>query len=406
MALAFSAVATPLRLGRSNSPSPSTCRTAPAVAFRGSFVSVCRAKRAKRRVIGCPLVLSAAGNDPASTSPTPSAPSVPVLPDDGRGEERVERIWQSLWQFCRPHTVYGTVLSIMSMTAVAYLRTAATSPLHRSAFVVPLLTALIPALFLNVYIVGLNQYYDVAIDKVNKPQLPLASGALSERDARVIILTSLVAGLSFCFLKFPLCTAPLAVALVGSAALGTLYSAPPFRLKRFALLASISILTVRGLLVNLCFFVHAVVASSAQLTASSWMIAGVPLPSVIVFATAFFTAFGIVIALLKDVPDIQGDRLFGIRTFSVRVGAAAVFRTCVTTLVAMFLCAALFYFFVATNGFTARCVSLVLHAGMALFLWWRSRKVDPSCRASVTDYYMLSWKAFYAEYLFLPFAAM
>ena len=39
--------------------------------------------------------------------------------------------------------------------------------------------ALIPALLMNVYIVGLNQIYDIDIDKVNKPYLPLASGEFS-----------------------------------------------------------------------------------------------------------------------------------------------------------------------------------------------------------------------------------
>ena len=31
----------------------------------------------------------------------------------------------------------------------------------------------------------------------------------------------------------------------------------------------------------------------------------------------FFTIFGTVIALVKDVPDVPGDRQFGIRSFSV-----------------------------------------------------------------------------------------
>ena len=39
------------------------------------------------------------------------------------------------------------------------------------------LTAVSPALLANVYIVGLNQLSDIEIDRVNKPELPLASGA-------------------------------------------------------------------------------------------------------------------------------------------------------------------------------------------------------------------------------------
>lgn len=50
-----------------------------------------------------------------------------------------------------------------------------------------LLQALVPALLMNICIVGLNQLYDVEIDRVNKPYLPLASGELSERQGRWIV---------------------------------------------------------------------------------------------------------------------------------------------------------------------------------------------------------------------------
>ncbi len=50
-----------------------------------------------------------------------------------------------------------------------------------------LLQALVPALLMNVCIVGLNQLYDVEIDRVNKPYLPLASGELSEAQGRRIV---------------------------------------------------------------------------------------------------------------------------------------------------------------------------------------------------------------------------
>ena len=50
-----------------------------------------------------------------------------------------------------------------------------------------LLQALGPALLMNICIVGLNQLYDVEIDRVNKPYLPLASGKLSEQQGRWIV---------------------------------------------------------------------------------------------------------------------------------------------------------------------------------------------------------------------------
>ncbi len=54
-------------------------------------------------------------------------------------------------------------------------------------------------------------------------------------------------------------------------------------------------------------------------------------------ATVFFAVFGAVIALMKDVPDIKGDRLNDIKSFSVRAGAGRIFR-CVWCGVLVCLC--------------------------------------------------------------------
>ncbi|MCB0286844.1 MAG: UbiA family prenyltransferase, partial [Calditrichaeota bacterium] len=44
-----------------------------------------------------------------------------------------------------------------------------------------LLLALASCLGANIYIVGLNQITDIDIDRINKPDLPLASGIFSMR---------------------------------------------------------------------------------------------------------------------------------------------------------------------------------------------------------------------------------
>lgn len=68
----------------------------------------------------------------------------------------------------------GTFVSIVSVSIMAMQ-----SFTWTSAAVAGLVQALVPALLMNVAIVGINQLYDVEIDKVNKPYLPLASGELS-----------------------------------------------------------------------------------------------------------------------------------------------------------------------------------------------------------------------------------
>lgn len=330
----------------------------------------------------------------SNVSDTPESQENTPLPLNAQSTLSLRRISRSLWQFSRPHTIYGTLISVFSISFLAMHHHSLPLPQATAYF----LTAVIPALLLNIYIVGLNQFYDVPIDRVNKPYLPLASGAMTSADAQFVITVALLSGLAFCIA--PVATPALRTVLISSAALGTVYSAPPLRLKRFALLASMAILTVRGLLVNIGFFLHTGAASTTAPLSSLAV-----LPPVIAFAAVFFTLFGVVIALLKDVPDIKGDRMFGIRTFSVRVGAAAIFRACVVLLVSMFLSAGAFFFSIAP-GHVGRVVTLILHTAMALLLAWRARSVDATDKSQVTDFYMLSWKAFYAEYLVLPLAVL
>ena len=45
-----------------------------------------------------------------------------------------------------------------------------------------------------------------------------------------------------------------------------------------------------------------------------------------IFVSAYFAIYGLVIAILKDVPDIDGDKKFNILSFSVRKGASFIFR--------------------------------------------------------------------------------
>ena len=153
-----------------------------------------------------------------------------------------------IWDFSRPHTIIGSSISIISLFMYAIPFPCWKNPMYLRA----LLGALIPSLLMNLYITGLNQLTDVEIDKINKPYLPLASGALSFNQGVLIVVFSLLISLKFAYHAYW----PLKVTLLGSWFLGTIYSLPPFRLKRFPLLAAFCILIVRGSLVNLGFIMQ------------------------------------------------------------------------------------------------------------------------------------------------------
>ncbi|XP_037487207.1 probable homogentisate phytyltransferase 1, chloroplastic [Triticum dicoccoides] len=292
----------------------------------------------------------------------------------------------AFYRFSRPHTVIGTALSIVSVSLLAVESLHDISPL----FLTGLLEAVVPALFMNIYIVGLNQLSDIDIDKVNKPTLPLASGEYSP--ASGVAIVSMFAAMSF-GIGFIVGSQPLLWALFVSFVLGTAYSInlPYFRWKRSAVVAALCILAVRAVIVQLAFFLHIQTFVFRRPIAFS---------RPLIFATGFMTFFSVVIALFKDIPDIDGDRIFGIQSFTVRLGQKKVFWICVVLLemaygVAMSMGA-------ASSCFWSKSVTVLAHAALAVTLWKCARSVDLTSKSAITSFYMFIWKLFYAEYLIIP----
>lgn len=292
----------------------------------------------------------------------------------------------AFYRFSRPHTVIGTALSIVSVSLLAVEKLSDISPL----FFTGVLEAIVPALLMNIYIVGLNQLSDIEIDKVNKPYLPLASGEYSVKTG--ILIISSFAVMSF-WLASVVRSWPLFWALFISFGLGTAYSInlPLLRWKRFALVAAMCILAVRAVIVQMAFYLHIqthVYGRSAVFSKP------------LIFATAFMSFFSVVIALFKDIPDIVGDKIFGIRSFTVRLGQERVFWICISLL-------QMAYFVAILVGASSSCtwskyLTVFGHAALALILWSHARSIDFSRKEAITSFYMFIWKLFYAEYLLIP----
>ena len=139
--------------------------------------------RASGRVHGQALE---AGEEPTPT-PTPTR-----LESEASVQPGLSHWFTSFVGFTRPHTMFGTAVSVSSVSLLA-LRSL--SDLN-VVFATGVLTALVSALAMNVSIVGLNQLYDIEIDKVNKPYLPLASGAFSIRTGQLIVIASALISLA------------------------------------------------------------------------------------------------------------------------------------------------------------------------------------------------------------------
>jgi geranylgeranylglycerol-phosphate geranylgeranyltransferase len=203
------------------------------------------------------------------------------------------------WEFARPFTLIAPALGMLSGGVTAL---GAAEPLHLSPtlfFRIGLGTLM--AAMLNGASNGINQIYDLAIDRVNKPKRPIPSGRMSMREAGWVtaVLYVVAAGLGAlvnwqCFI------------LASAAAFFTLiYSVPPLRTKRFGFLANITIAVPRGLLLKV----------AGWSTVRSVLAGGEPWYIGLIFGSFLLGA-----TTTKDFADMKGDAADGCNTLPVRFG--------------------------------------------------------------------------------------
>jgi len=237
----------------------------------------------------------------------------------------------------------------------------------------------------NAFIVGINQIFDKDIDVLNKPFLPVASGEMSEKVAWLAVGASGIIGPAIVYNFFP--TLLFKLYMLGWT-LGAIYSVPPIRTKRNALAAGLTIATVRGFLLNFGVYYAVKDAIGAPF---AWS------PKVS-FIARFMTAFATVIAITKDLPDVEGDKAFNISTFATKVGVPKIARGATLCLFANYVHAILTG--VLAKAGTFRLLPMIGgHAVLASVLLARFRELEPEKLASIKKYYKHIWDLFYMEYV-------
>ncbi len=163
-----------------------------------------------------------------------------------------------------------------------------------------ILAGAVLAASLNAFSNGLNQIFDLEIDRVNKPHRLLPSGHISEMEAWCLSLVFLVIALLLaawinlqCFF------------VVLGGAVGTcLYSVPPVRTKSRGIWANLTIAVVRGTLLPVAGW------STVKhvLQPEPWVLG------------AILGAYFLGAVTTKDFSDVEGDRRGGCRTLPVIFG--------------------------------------------------------------------------------------
>jgi 4-hydroxybenzoate polyprenyltransferase len=203
------------------------------------------------------------------------------------------------WEFARPFTLIAPALGMLSggLTALGAGHPVPPSwGLARNILVGTLMAAV-----LNAASNGINQIFDLSIDRVNKPRRPIPSGRISVREAGWVTLALYLLAALLAALVNLECFALASIAAV----LTVVYSVPPLRTKRYTLLANLTIAVPRGLLLKVAGWstVRSVFAG-----AEAWYIG-------LIFGTFLLGA-----SSTKDFADMKGDRAGGCNTLPIRYG--------------------------------------------------------------------------------------
>ncbi|NJP05303.1 MAG: homogentisate phytyltransferase [Chloroflexaceae bacterium] len=284
-----------------------------------------------------------------------------------------------LLRFGRPHTIIATTVQVLTL----FVMSGGLFQLHLASLGLLLIT-LLSCLGLNLFIVGLNQITDLEIDRINKPDLPIAAGLLSVADAWRLISVAAVLSLILALISSPI----LLITIVIIMLIGTAYSWPPLRLKRFPIAAAVSIAIARGLVSNVGVALHYQHFFGTALPVVSLLLLGV-----------FFFGFAIVIALYKDLPDLAGDQMFHIETFTTRLGRQRVLTIGRLVLTATYLLP--IGFGLLGWPHPSAIFLLVSHIGLIIAFWLVSQRVDLDNQQAIKRFYLFLWALFYSEFIIL-----
>ena len=125
---------------------------------------------------------------------------------------------------------------------------------------------------------------------------------------------------------------------------------------------------------------------------------------VIIFLTVFVLINSSVIAIFKDIPDIEGDKKYNIKTFSVRLGQQKIFDVSIFLIIANYVFAIVAGILVSTVW--NQILIILLHLAILLLFYQQSRKVIVTDKILIWRFYKKIWRFFYLEYFILALAVL
>lgn len=206
--------------------------------------------------------------------------------------------------FARPFTLVAPMLGFISGGVTAW----GAHPITPYAPSILLSIALgsLMAGMLNAGSNGINQIYDLPIDKINKPNRPIPAGKMNIKEAWIVSLIFYFIAWTLAWFVVPYGTGDHScfwIVIVASI-LTYVYSGPPFRTKRMGMLANLTIAIPRGLLLKVAGWTSV----KAVTLGEAWYIGSI------------FGLFLLGAATTKDFSDIKGDAADGCKTLPILYG--------------------------------------------------------------------------------------
>ncbi|KAH9760473.1 homogentisate phytyltransferase 1 [Citrus sinensis] len=267
--------------------------------------------------------------------------------------------FDALYRLTRPYTWASIIVGVLSVSMLAVQ-----SPTDLTAtYFIEVLKSMVPAIMMNNFVNAINQLSDVEIDK------GVAMGMMLRSPPLVI-----------CFIIWWIVGAAYSLDL------------PLLRWKGSPLMAAVTIIILNGLLLQFPYFVH-----------FQKYVLGRPVvfPKQLLFAAAIMPIFNAAIAFSKDLPDVEGDKEFGLRTLPIILGRERVFSIAVNMLLTAYGAGVVAG---ATSPFLpCKIVAIIGHSALAALLWRKAQTVDLTDPPSMQSFYMFIFKLYYAEFFLMHF---
>ncbi|MCB9832212.1 MAG: UbiA family prenyltransferase [Planctomycetes bacterium] len=216
---------------------------------------------------------------------------------------------RALLRITRPFTLLPPMLGMATGAAAAH--GALGTALDRPGLVRSVLLGILMAGTLNAASNVINQIFDLAQDRINKPERPLPSGALSIRAAWVLGSLLYLAALTMAWFVEAGAGHECFFIVLFTTFVTYAYSGPPFRWRRFGWRANLTVALPRGLLLKVAGWSSVAPVFSDP---EPWCLGLV------------FFLFLLGATTTKDYADLRGDREAGVRNLPIRLGVRGAMR--------------------------------------------------------------------------------